>query len=130
MRLWGVTKEIRPEFLRVKQWLDEALDYNGGDENIKGVWSRLLSGELLLLTSHNAAIVLEPVEHPQRKILNFFLAGGDLEELMVMEAVVADYARSEGFDALSVFGRRGWLRQLEGYKEKAVYMEKKLNEES
>jgi hypothetical protein len=120
---------MRTEFLRVKQWLMEALDYNGGDQSIKDVWDRLLSGEYVLITSHNAAIVLEPVEHPQRKLLNFFLAGGDLDELLTMEEVIEGYARQQGYAALTVFGRRGWLRQLKGYKEKAVYMEKPLNEE-
>lgn len=127
IKLWyPVTRDIKPEFMRVLPWLQEALDYNGGEVKMKDVWDGLLSGEYYLLTSFDAAIVLQEVRHPNKSSINFFLAGGDMDNLRVMEEYVCHWAKELGYDSVTIFGRRGWLRHLDGYKEQAVFMEKKL----
>lgn len=127
IRLWyPVTRDIRNEFLRVKDWLQDAMEYNGGEITLKGVWEGLLSGQFVLLTTFDSAVVLEPVSYPNKTSINFFLAGGDMTQLRQIEDYVCQWARDAGYDSVTIFGRRGWLRHLDGYKERAVFMEKEL----
>lgn len=39
---------------------------------------------------------------------------------------IEDYAKAEGCTSLRIFGRRGWLRALEDYREMATVIEKEL----
>jgi hypothetical protein len=116
------------EFERCKQWIVDALEYNGGEVSVAAVWDGIKSGDFQLMPGLNSVIVLEPVHHSSgKKVLNYFLAGGDLEELQDMERHCSGYAKQMGYDSVSIFGRRGWLKRLSGFTEKAVFMEKKLN---
>jgi hypothetical protein len=120
-------KLIADEFARCAPWLMSALEYNGGECSLADVYDGLMSGSYILMGGEKSAAILEPVEHVSgKRVLNFFLAGGDLTEIREMEARSVEWARQEGFDSVAIFGRRGWLKQLDGYTEKAVYMEKRI----
>lgn len=115
------------EFARCAPYLMAAIDYNGGECSLADVYDGIRSGAYALMGGKASALVLEPVAHPSgKRVLNFFLAGGDLEELKQMEQQVCQWARVEGYDSVAIFGRRGWLKRLDGYTEQAVYMEKKI----
>lgn len=116
-----------PVFERVAPYLQAAIEYNGGETTLAQVYAGIQRGEYMLIPGRDCAIVLEPVHHPSgKRVLNFFLAGGDLKELQGMERDICVLAKEDGFDAVAIFGRRGWLKRLNGYTEQAVYMEKAL----
>lgn len=118
---------IENEFARCAPWLLAAIEYNGGEISLADVYDGIASGTYLLIPGRACAIVLEPIAHPSgKRVMNFFLAGGDLKELQRLEQRICAMARQDGFDSAAIFGRRGWLKRLNGYAEKAVYMEKKL----
>jgi hypothetical protein len=128
IKIWPVTKEIRTEFLRVKDWLAEGVFLGNVDDFLQSLWKSLLENKCVLITSHNAAGIFREMNTPKGKVLNIPLAGGDMDELRQMERYVEHRARENGFVLMSINGRRGWLRALDGYKEVSVYMEKNLNE--
>lgn len=115
------------EFARVAPWLLAAIEYNGGEVSLSDVYDGIRSGEYILAAGEGAAIVLEPTQFVTgKRVMNFFLAGGNLDELREMEQRICAMARQDGFDSVAIFGRRGWLKRLDGYTEQAVYMEKKI----
>jgi hypothetical protein len=58
-------------------------------------------------------MVLEHVRYPRKSVLNIFLAGGELHELLALaDGLVTEAARRLGCDAISLNGRPGWKRVL------------------
>lgn len=78
------------------------------------------AGYFRLYTGHRSAALVSC----DQDVWRIGLGGGDLAELKALEAVI-DYERQEkGVPKLQIVGRRGWLRALPGYAERAVVMEK------
>lgn len=48
--------------------------------------------------------------YPRRKVLNFFLAGGNLAEIEAMYPPIEAWGREQGCSAASMTGRAGWER--------------------
>lgn len=119
-------QQLRSDFDRSAKWLQDALEYNGGHQTIDDVWKGLVSGAYSLVAGKNCAIVLEPSNTAQKKVMNFFLAGGDLEELQELERKISAKCKADGFDLMLIVGRRGWVKRLKGYKQTAVILEKAL----
>jgi hypothetical protein len=53
--------------------------------------------------------------------------GKGINDWVPLIAGIEKYARNEGCKALRIFGRRGWLRVLDGYDETAIVIEKGLS---
>jgi hypothetical protein len=107
--------------------IGDAIEYNGNEVVLNDVLEGIHKGEFLVVNGQLSTIVLEPVEFPSgKRVMNFFLAGGDLDELRELEQNICRLAKQDGYTSMSIFGRKGWLRRLDGYKAKAVYMEKEL----
>lgn len=80
----------------------------------------------------NCACVTEIIEFPQLKALNFFLVGGDMDELLTkMHHAVIEWARANGCKRVAlVLGRKGWERALKpmGYTKALSVMFKNLKD--
>lgn len=77
-----------------------------------------------------SVIITEIIDHPQRRVLHFFLAGGVMRELEAMTPLILAWGRSQGCDAASLIGRKGWHRSFlarTGWKlNESILMEKML----
>jgi hypothetical protein len=117
------------EFDRCRKYLEDALEYNNTGQTLDDVKAGLLSGEYILWPGENCAVVTEHFDGPTGKFLNFFLAGGDLQELESMLAPIETWAKSAGVNKITLYGRRGWERTFlkdAGYKTQWVVMTKEL----
>ena len=54
------------------------------------------------------------------------LAAGDLDELVEIERDVEQAARRRGINKMSIIGRRGWRRKLDGFREVGVVLTKEI----
>ena len=99
------------EFTRCRPWLEAALSYCGGTHVIEDVKAGIDAGDLTLVPLQDSALLLEVVEHPRKKVLNVFLAGGDLDELRAMDPWLVRVANGIGAE-LRLTGRKGWGRAL------------------
>jgi hypothetical protein len=52
--------------------------------------------------------------------------GRDMTRWLPLLGQIEDYARREGCARMRIYGRKGWLRVLNGYEQKHVIMDKKL----
>jgi hypothetical protein len=73
-------------------------------------------------------VVGQTVELPRAKILNQWLAAGDLHELLAMRPLVERDAVEMGCSRLTLAGRGGWSRVLApyGYREAGTLFYKEL----
>lgn len=54
-------------------------------------------------------------------------AGMHMSRWLPLIADIETYARSEGCTRVRIFGRKGWLRTLEGYRAKHIILDKELH---
>jgi hypothetical protein len=53
-------------------------------------------------------------------------AGANMARWLPLIKGIEAYARDEGCECVRIFGRKGWLRALDGYEEKHIIMDKDL----
>lgn len=117
------------ELERCRPWIEDALAYNQTGMTIDDVVFGLSTGEYRLWPGDRCAVVTEHYTGRTGKHLNFFLAGGDINELESMLPVIEAQARAEGVVRITLYGRRGWQRSFlknSGYQTHWVVMTKEL----
>ena len=118
------------EAARLAPHIEAALEYAGGTHTIEDVVAEIAAGNMQLWPGQDSVIVTEIVRYPRKTVLNFFLAGGKLEELEPMSAAAERWAETEhGCSSATLMGRPGWQKTFlagRGYVPKLVYMSKEL----
>ena len=103
------------EFKRCKKYIEAALKYTGGTHDIIDIYEGLYKGTMQLWPNDNSCLVTEIVTYPKKKVLNVFLGGGDLAEILEMHESVITWAKEQGCSALNMTGRFGWKKPLSKY---------------
>ena len=75
-----------------------------------------------LWPSPKGCIVTEIVVFPQKKVINVFLGGGEMEQLADMHSDVIDWAKQQGCTGATISGRKGWERAFKKYGWKPVHV--------
>jgi hypothetical protein len=52
--------------------------------------------------------------------------GSDMKRWLPLIGQIEAYARNEGCERVRIYGRRGWLRALNGYEQQHIIMDKEL----
>ena len=52
--------------------------------------------------------------------------GHGIDDWLSLLGKIEEYAKLEGCKAMRIYGRDGWLRALDGYRKKAIVIEKEL----
>ena len=100
------------ELARCRPWIEAALEYSGGTHNFDDVVSGLAEGKMQLWPAPKGCIVTEIVVYPRKKVLNVFLGGGELDQLMDMHKDVIAWSKAQGCVAVTITGRHGWKKPL------------------
>jgi hypothetical protein len=114
---------------RLRHHVVAALEYSGGTHGIEDIAEGLKTGRFQLWPGDNSVIVTEIIVYPRLKNLHFFLAGGDLDELRLMQPLVESWGKNMGCTRVSLAGRQGWAKTFlrdEGYKPKWFVLSKDL----
>jgi hypothetical protein len=110
--------------------IEAALQYSGGTHSFDDVVALVHEGRLQYWPAPHSVIVTEIIQYPQYRALNFFLAGGQLPELEVMEPLILDWGRQQGCKVACLTGRKGWERTFltrQGWRPSLVVLEKQLD---
>jgi len=85
--------------------IEKALAHTDGAWTWEALRREVDEGRAFLMVSKSgkSVVVLQPVHD-----VHVFTASGDLKELMLMEAQVADNARRSGYDRMTMIGRSAW----------------------
>jgi len=96
-----------------RAWIEAALPYCYCTHTIEDVERQIAEGRLQFWPGERCAVVTEIVDYPRLRALNFFLVGGDLNELIEqMEPAIVEWARRLGCTRIAQTGRKGWGRVL------------------
>jgi hypothetical protein len=117
------------ELERVWPLLEAAILAYAPTHRIEHVRVKLDSGHCQIWTTPNAAFVSEIRVWPTglREAIGW-LAGGDLDELLMMQPAFEAWARSKDCKRIGIqLGREGWERKLDGYRKTGIQLVKDLN---
>ncbi|MDA8788855.1 hypothetical protein N9M91_02145 [Porticoccaceae bacterium] len=103
------------ELIRCKPWIEAALEYSGGTHNFDDVAAGVMSGQMQLWPAPEGMIVTEIVTYPRKRVLNIFLASGELNQILDFHTNVQDWAENQGCSAFTMSGRRGWVKALKNH---------------
>ena len=128
-----VLRSLTPAQLRVEslttvlsaeacEHLRSALKHAGDTHSLEDVVELLNSGEAKLRSTKKSTIVWQEFSYPKAKQLHFWLAGGDLKDIIVRGHEIAEDAKKRGFSKVSIIGRPGWKRRLKGFRQAGVIL--------
>jgi hypothetical protein len=120
--------ERRLHFDRCWPWLEAALKVAGNTHGKEDLWAGIERGEYAFWPGHRSAIVTEFYTSPRAKVVNFWLCGGDLKELLVMWPHIEAWAKDNGCVAAIGAGRAAWGRVMRrfGYRPVHTTFEREL----
>lgn len=111
--------------------IESALAYAGGTHTFEDIRAGVEAGSFLAWPGVRSIIITEILQYPQRRVLNFFLAAGELPELEAMYPTVEMYGKLHGCASAVITGRKGWERSFltkqEGWTPTLVVLEKQLH---
>lgn len=105
-------RTLADELTRCRKWIEDALEYSGGTHDFIDIAQSVTRGEMQLWCGENGAIVTEIVSYPKKKVLHIFLAGGEMDQILDMEASIIKWGQLQGCSSLTLAGRKGWVRAL------------------
>ena len=100
------------ELQRCRPWIEAAFEYSGGTHDFIDVAEGIYKGTLQLWPSPKGCIVTEIVVYQRKRMLNVFLGGGELDQILDMHQDVIQWAKAQGCTALTMTGRAGWKKPL------------------
>jgi hypothetical protein len=101
------------ELERCRPWIEDALKYCNGTHSYEDVVQSISKGMMQLWPAPRGCMVTEIVIYPRKKVLNIFLAGGELDQLLDMNSDMNAWAKEQGCTGGSLTGRVGWKKVLE-----------------
>lgn len=119
-------KDVRAEFERAWPWLKAAIVHD--THRKRHVWEAIERGDVQLWFNDTAAIVTEIRVFPTGlKIINGWLAGGNLDGVKTLVAQAERWGKAQGCAKAGIScGRPGWSRELDGYALAGVQLTKEL----
>jgi len=120
--------KLSPDLERCKPWIEAALVHCNGTHEWDDIVAGIASSKMQLWAAPRGCIVTEIVVYPRKKVINIFLAGGELDQIMDMEHDIGQWAKSHGCTGGMMTGRLGWKKPLteNGLKLQHVHFHKEI----
>ena len=90
----------------------KALAHGGGTHSVEDVLDQIERGDAQLWTEQDALIVTEIHDYPQKKVLHFWLATGEIASVVSLSNHILAEGKKMGCDQATLAGRKGWERVL------------------
>lgn len=113
--------DLSVELIRCRAWIEAALEYSGGTHNFADIVQGIHSNKMQLWPSAKGCIVTEIVVYPRKKLINIFLGGGELNQILDMHSDVISWAKQQGCSGMTMTGRLGWKKPLAEYGWKVLH---------
>ena len=114
------------EWNRCSAWLEAALYYSNGTHTIDDVLETVQRGDAQFWHYPDAAVVTEIMDYPQKRVLRYWLAGGNLKTLLKVEPSIRHWSQLWGCVGIEIIGRKGWHRVLKGFKQTVIILAKDM----
>ena len=103
------------DWIACRDYLLPAIERLNGTHTEDDVVAMILAGRFRLWRGVDCAIVTEIVRFPRMKVMNTFLAGGDMKEILSMKPMIEGAAKDAGCSRCLITGRKGWERMHADY---------------
>lgn len=126
-----MTPDELHHFERLSPQIDAALRRSGGTHTLRDVKDAIITKKAQLWWGKESAIVTEIEQTPRKKILRFWLAGGNLDEIEKMYELISLWGKDLGCERAIIVGRKGWERTFlkrEGWRATHTVFEKELTD--
>ena len=123
--MWS-SGSLEDDWRRAQPHVIAALKHGGDTHDPHDVLDMILGGSAALFVGEGSAVVAQEIKLPTGRQLHFWLAAGDLDELVEIERDVEQAARERGINKMSIIGRRGWRAKLDGFREVGVVLTKEI----
>jgi|TARA_R110000868_G_scaffold73502_1_gene213080 hypothetical protein len=100
------------ELERCRPWIEAALKLSGGTHIFDDIAECVKLGTMQFWNADKSCAVTEILQYPRKKVLHIFLAGGDKDQIIDMNRSAEEFGKRNGCTAMSLAGRRGWVRSL------------------
>ena len=90
--------------------IERALEYSGGTHVYEDVLQGVVEGRMQAWVNGKSVAITEIIVYPRKKVLNGFLAAGNMREILEMVPSAAEWGRQMGCTAFTLAGRKGWQR--------------------
>ena len=104
-------------------WIQSALDHGGNRYSLEDVIAEIEAGEAHLWRFDKSAVVTRFLDEPAGRTLFYWLAGGDLNQIIQMEPHMTAWGQSHGCTRKMLVGRAGWQRALNWKRSAVVLLE-------
>ena len=121
-----LTTSFLDEFTRCTKWINDALKYAHNSHSAEDVFAMCQAGDAQFWPYHDSVIVTEIVSYPKRRVLRFWLAGGNLTTLLKAEPEIVDWSKQYDCKGVEINGRKGWERVLKSYKPSSITLVKEI----
>lgn len=100
------------DFGRLSGHIEAALAYTGDPptHTLEDIRDAVADGRLQMWPTENSVVFTEILQYPRKRVLNFFLAGGNLDDMKALQPIILEWGRSQGCDVATFIGRPGWSR--------------------
>src|SRR5215475_585104 len=107
--------QLHAELERCWPWLWASLCEFGPTHSKAQVLTRLLNYQAYLWPGKRCAIITELVDYPiGMRACNYWLQGGELEEIKTFHPAIEEWALACGCHQTTRRGREGWVRAMHG----------------
>lgn len=106
----ATSRQVLSELQRCRDWIEAALEYSEGTHLFEDIVAGVMEGRMQLWPAPEGCLVTEIITYPRKKVLNVFLGGGDMDQLIDMHDALSEWGRMQGCDAATINGRPGWQR--------------------
>jgi len=124
----NVANIITGRFDRWRSMMAKILSRHNSYMNVDDVYKQCSSVQKLFFDNDEAFVVINVLEFPRDTHLHVLLAGGSLEGLDKLDAVIYKFGQQIGATKATFIGRKGFAKVLakRGWTSPHIYMEKEI----
>lgn len=111
---------LDPEELQKR--LLKALKIGGNTYTPADLAEAVKEGRMQAWQNGQSVVITEVIGYPQKRVLNIFLAVGELNEIMELEPQLQKFGMEHGCYCIRMTGRKGWAKVLSKYGGKQTYI--------
>lgn len=109
-----------------RKHLSDALKRAGDTHSVDDVIEMIENGDARLYKRKKSTVVTQEFDLPAARQLHFWLAGGDLDDLIQAEREIVEDAKERGINKVTIIGRPGWQKKLDGFRQAGVILSKEI----
>ena len=122
--------QLLDEFEKKRELIESALEYADHSHSVDDVLETIKNKKAQFWPLPNSVIVTEIVSYPAGRSVRFWLAAGNMDELLEAEPFIAKWGKEQyGCKKSEIIGRKGWVKKLTDYTEKAGLLSKEIKDE-